>query len=335
MASSIVAAAGIPVRVLTENETNLVNRVSVSQGIPLNKLIPNDEFITITPYASPWYNDFFKNFIQLDGDMNQNLAMLNRYEVLLAGLPDTPDKNSKRYSVQNRKRELLIKAYNLQNPDTVKVDKVACCIIRPDNKGLFVKNNLQQLGYPKGDVEYFLTDSTDINTVYRESLTLGALRELEEETGFQMTGGDFRTVPMNVVLQYNTDTLHINNAKTEFNLITFISGRYTLTYNTFYLILYTNTVTPLTDLTLPPTAASDNIIEKLWEEQYKSSRDAPIKFNEYSKKPQRHHSRPPSIPSQKANTYLGGARRKLISRRHRTQKKRKSKSKTKSNRRKH
>lgn len=119
MASSSSGAATVsvaPARVLTASETTLVNRVAASQVILKSNLLPNDTFITTTSYGSPWYNEFFKTFIQLNGDMNENLAMIRRFENLLATDPTIPNSLEKERSVRNRKRELLIKAYYQQNP---------------------------------------------------------------------------------------------------------------------------------------------------------------------------------------------------------------------------
>lgn len=321
-------------RPLTPRELALKTRFFAGPGntYGADDFLPNDGFITNVGYDSSWYNIFFKEFMAAGGTDNHNLEMLNRYEGLISLLPQTVDRVKKELSVRNRKRELLVKAYYFQNPAAVRIDKVVCCIIRNgDNFGLFLQNNNGQYGYPKGDIEYSLFNNDDIQTVRREPPTLAALRELEEETGFRKTAGSFGNTPIDVVLEYNTDSLTIVNAKVESRPIQINQ----VEYRTFFLILYTNTVQPLTDLTLPPSAAHEGIVAKTWRKQYSSLLNSQNSFNEYSRKPQMYKITPPGLAQNKANTYLGGARTKIrtrVIRRNRIQKKRKSKAKAKATR---
>jgi 8-oxo-dGTP pyrophosphatase MutT (NUDIX family) len=314
-----VAPTGSTVRVLTASETTLVNRVAASQGISKNDLLPNDTFITITPYGSRWYNDFFKAFIQLNGDMNENLAMIRRFESLLAADPSIPNSLEKERSVRNRKRELLINAYYQQNPTAKQIEKVVCCIIRGAKKGdppsdgfaIYVNNSsIGKLGFPKGDIEYFVTDPTDIHTVQRETPLMGAFRELLEETGFEPKGTiDFSIYPHSFTLEYSGDVLNIVNSKAV------VEG------NVFYLVLFTDTNAPLKP-DVPPTARLENIDYKKWNKQ--STSLTKHDFNVISQKTFQYSAVKPHRPDNEAVLYLGGRRtRKRTDKR--KQKKRKSK----------
>lgn len=321
MASSSSGAATVsvaPARVLTASETTLVNRVAASQVILKSNLLPNDTFITITPYGSPWYNEFFKTFIQLNGDMNENLAMIRRFENLLATDPTIPNSLEKERSVRNRKRELLIKAYYQQNPTAKQIDKVVCCIIRKsDGFAIYVNNSSNgKLGFPKGDIEYFVTDPTDIRTVQRESPLMGAFRELLEETGFEPKGTvDFSIYPHSFTLEYSGDVLNIINSKAV------VEG------NVFYLVLFTDTNAPLKP-DVPSTASLESIDSKKWNKQ--STTLTKHDFNLISQKTFQYSAVKPHRPDNEAVLYLGGRRT-----RKRKEKRKQTKRKSKTIRRRH
>lgn len=299
--SGAATAVAAPARVLTAEETKIVDDFAASSGIQKNNLLPNDGFITTTPYNTPGYNDFFKSFIQSTGDMNENLKMINRFNTLFTTNPAIPDIVKKSLSVRNRKRELLIKAYYLNNPGALRLDKVVCCIIRGgpgnDGFGLYVHNSSNGLlGFPKGDIEYFLTDPDDIGTVDRETPGMGALRELLEETGFEPKGSvDFRVYPHTFTLEYSGDVLNIVNSRA------LVEG------DVFYLVLFTNTNAVLKP-DVPASAALENIDLKLWNKQ--STRQTADLFNKISQKTFQYSGNKPMRPENEAVVYMGGKRRK-------------------------
>ena len=307
MASSGSAVAAPPARVLTPAEQVVVDTYAALQGIGADMLLPNDTFITTTPYGSPWYNSFLKEFIQSDGDMNANLAMLNHFEALLARMPKNSDTDKKKLSVGNRKKELFEKALKLfqaGNPRTF--DKAACVIIRPDNQCLYVYNQgNRKLGYPKGDVDIFLQNPNDINTFHLETPVEAALRELQEETGFAIRKPfDLSTSPHAITLSDGIDTLNIVNSRAEEGIVSYGTD----SYRTFYLILFTDTNVPLNSNSVPARAQSEGIIGKHWEIQYTAGNRVP--YNEYSKLNIPYDTTFDATPKKRANTYMGGRKRR-------------------------
>lgn len=308
--SGSAAAAAVvapPARVLTPAEQVIVDKYAASQSLGADMLLPNDIFITTTPYGSPWYNNFLKEFIQSDGDMNTNLAMLNHFERLLATMPQNLDTEKKKLSVENRKKELMEKArkaFQAGNPRTF--DKAACVIIRPDNQCLYVYNKWNsKLGYPKGDIDIFLQNPNDINTFHLETPVEAALRELKEETGFTIsTPFDFSTAPHTFTLTTGTDTLNIINSRVEQDIIRYGKD----SYRTFYLILFTSTNVPLNSSSVPAKAQSEGIISKHWEIQYTAGNRVP--YNEYSKLNIPYDTIFDATPKKRVNTYMGGGKRR-------------------------
>jgi 8-oxo-dGTP pyrophosphatase MutT (NUDIX family) len=304
-------------RVLTSEEKAILGKYHSIFPNPGN-LLPNDAFITTLPYVSPSYNNLFKEFIQSNGDLNENLEMIHRFERLLAANQTIPNLYEKELSVRNRKRELLINSYYKQNPAAERIDKVVCCIIRGAKKGdppsdgfaIYVNNSSNgKLGFPKGDIEYFLTDPLNIRTVQRETPLMGAFRELLEETGFEPKGTiDFSIYPHSFRLEYSGDVVHIVNSKAV------VQG------DVFYLLLFTDTNAALKP-DVPPTARLENIDYKKWNKQ--STGTTKHEFNVISQKSFQYSSLKAMKPENEAVRYLGGRRS-----RKRTVKKRKSKAKT-------
>jgi hypothetical protein len=238
--------------------------------------LPDLDFFLKTPYSKEWREDFKDYFTTLENH-NEALYHLTRFSNHLKDIHNTEERTSKGNSVANRLHELKKKVYFKVNniPEDETIDKVGCVLVRYDDKALYtttVKDDKTTLGFPKGQYEYKLRNPNDIYSVYGEGYANGALRELQEETGFEFTG------KINVAGGIYTGVLERKiHGKTD--ILPILGGSYTIIGDRFYLIIYVQSTKNLETNAVPDN--TENISGVKWEHQY--TEDTQLEYNSFSK----------------------------------------------------
>lgn len=238
--------------------------------------LPDLNFFLTTPYSKEWREDF-KDYFNTLADHHEALHHLNRFSNNLDRISDPEERRSKGIQVANRLHDLKKKVYFEMNdiPETDDINKVGCVLVRYDDRALYTvvkKDDKETLGFPKGQYEYKLRNPNDIYSVYGEGYASGALRELQEETGFQFTGrinlaGDIYTGILEKTVDDKKDILPI------------LGGTYSVLGDSFYLILYVQSTKDLESHKVPDN--TENISRVKWEHQYHEG--TPLTYNAFSK----------------------------------------------------
>lgn len=238
--------------------------------------LPDLRFFTDVPYSKEW-KDEFKDFFQTLKDPNDALYHLNRYANNLDKIKDTANKKSKGIQIANRLHELKKRIFHQQikrlGIDTP--EKVGTVIVRKDNKALFTvveDNDTLKYGFPKGQYEYKLRNPNDIYSVYTEGLAKGAIRELEEETGFKHTGRIISAKGIYTGVLERT----MDGKKT---VLSILGGEYKIYGDGFYLVLYVDSDKDLESDKVPSN--EEKITKVVWENQY--TEDSIRSYNSFSK----------------------------------------------------
>ena len=238
--------------------------------------LPDIKFFTDVPYNEEWKHEF-KDFIQGLKDPNEALYLLNLYANNLKKIKDTENLKSKGIQVTNRLHELKRKIYiqKTKLPESDILNKVGTVIVRNDNKTLFTtieKGSEIKYGFPKGQYEYIVTNPSDIHTVKGEGLASGALRELEEETGFKFKG------KINVANDSYTGILE-RTMEGKKDILPILGGSYRIIGDGYYLILYVESHENLKSNSVPKN--EENITQIVWENQY--TEGSSLSYNSFSK----------------------------------------------------
>lgn len=232
---------------------------------------PSLEFLLQTPYGEDW-KDQFKAYVASQTNKNELLEFLTSYANHLSQIQDATQKKKKGIQLANRLHELKKAAYTERTGRTIPVDKVGVVLVRSDGKALYTTNENGQLGFPKGQYEYTLTNANDIFTAHPEGLAKGALRELREETGFTHVGKirPFENIYSGILER----TLGGEKDK-----LSILFGAHEFVEDRFYLVLYVDSKRDLKSNAVPKN--DENLVKVSWEEQY--SRSSPNDYNSFSK----------------------------------------------------
>lgn len=238
--------------------------------------LPDLKFFLNVPYSEEWREEF-KDFFKTLPDATDALFLLNRFARRLVDIQDEKERNQKGIQVGNRLHDLKKKIYSrIHNiPEKEQIDKVGCVVVRHDDKALYTTKDSDEtitLGFPKGQYEYKLRNPSDIYTVYGEGYAAGAIRELQEETGFEFEGkinlmGDVYTGVLYRTYEGKKETLPI------------LGGSYKIIDDRFYLVLYVQSTEDLKSNKVPEN--TEHITGIVWEHQY--TKDSPRHYNSFSK----------------------------------------------------
>ena len=228
-----------------------------------------------------------------------NQDKLNRiqsyYTKVSSQLPLSYNFYKKKIALENRKKELLGKAYQQILFD----ERAGCVIVFSDDKALYtVAKDTGKYGFPKGEIEFILPDPTRIASVIREDSVTAALRELKEETGFYLSA---IPVPKDTIQPFAANLHREVNGVIDPKHYTVNSvKKYTSKKKNYYLILFLNesSTAPGPDIsTLTPNAIQENITRYIIENQCVEK--TKYKYNAFSQ-----------IKFTKTKTYHGGSTRK-------------------------
>lgn len=245
-------------------------------------------------YNDSWKTNW-KGYIDNSGiPIADRYTTLRRYETLLPPMGLTPLQKKKKIQLENRRKDLLGEAYKNklkaivaaaaanpldatlaaaavnaaatlanQTPDL----RAGCVIVFSDRKAIYTvskENNNDKFGFPKGEIEYYLTDPLDIQSVERETSLAAALRELKEETGYYPSSIPNPTP----VTQPFAATLH----RLQFpEFYTIRSVKYQVSNQNYYLIFFLDELSTYAGpprIPLTQNAMNENIIRYEFRDQY-------------------------------------------------------------------
>jgi 8-oxo-dGTP pyrophosphatase MutT (NUDIX family) len=237
--------------------------------------LPELKFFTDVPYSDEWREEF-KDFFQTLPDANDALYHLNRFTKHLSDIKDETQRKKKGVQLVNRlhelKKKIYLQQYKVDSKDLV--EKVGCVVVRKNNDALFTKvteGGGVKYGFPKGQYEYKLQNKDDIYTVKGEGLANGALRELKEETGFELTG------KINVHKGIYTGVLE-RKLDNKTDRLPIVGGSNAVFGNGFYLILFVMSNEDLKTHDVPKN--EEGITGVVWQEQYVQG--SPRSYNTFS-----------------------------------------------------
>lgn len=155
-----------------------------------------------SPNTKPTWGDLLKEYASSKAiNTNTKLARLESYKAKLINdkIPDPEGK--KRIAFGNRIKELLTEKLKEQQAaaaasgaaaaSALPQDTKAGVVIRfSDGQALYVITESGALGFPKGSIDMIRHPAT--GAAYRETSREAALRELKEETGFEVQGSTLK-----------------------------------------------------------------------------------------------------------------------------------------------
>jgi 8-oxo-dGTP pyrophosphatase MutT (NUDIX family) len=260
----------------------------------LKRICGTNEFFTDTLYDSTkidgkTWNQAFKDCIQAK-PIHEAFTILTNYSNLLHKLKGS-DLTSKQITVENRLHEVKVRAY-LETKYGKKPPKydfpthAGTVIVFSDTKALFTQTNDGKYGFPKGKLEFQLSDPTKIETAHPEDSVKAALRELEEEVGLKPSTEDIflKPTPMDTYVPVYDD-VRINQIGTPGYVKVTGYEKKLIPYGKenrwFYFILYVEKGTHDIDLT---KLTANAVKEKINAYSYELQQDPKLVFNQYSQK---------------------------------------------------
>jgi 8-oxo-dGTP pyrophosphatase MutT (NUDIX family) len=256
-----------------------------------------NEFLTDTLYVSTLidgqeWNKAFKECIKKKS-VQDAFTVLNKYADLLKIKPwarGEDDFVSKKLSVENRLHDVKVRAYLETKPKIKSFPTTAgVVVVFSDGKALYTQTLDGKYGFPKGKVEFELSDPTKIESAKPEDSVKAALRELEEEVGLHLSVDDafLKTMSDASMDTYTPvyEDVHLKQVGTSgflkvtgYNKKQISHGKENLW---FYLVLYVEKGSTDIDLT---KLTANAIQEKIKSYSYEQQQDKSKSFNEYSQR---------------------------------------------------